>query len=336
LNPRVSVLLPVYNCPAYVGAAIESILNQTFEDFELLIIDDGSTDDTPQVLSRYNDIRIRHIRQENRGLVDTLNLGISLSQGQYIARQDADDISYPSRFEKQVAFFESHPECNLLGTWAQIYEGEKPSERFHRHPIEDGEIKYNLLFNNPFVHSSVMFRKSVFLQVESYTTDPAFKLVEDYELWSRISRIGMVANLPEVLVNYREVSGSLSRVNQYEFKKCLVNISANNIQLESCGKPEESNYLNIAAITHSVFDLVSKPEFNMMKKTLEAIAGKLFFGHIPPRIQSDIDSRIFHLSSLYFLSKKAPRFLFKIKPLRLIAKKIWNIYKQGFNRLFLK
>jgi len=315
-----------------VGAAIESILNQTFEDFEFLIIDDGSNDETPQVLSKYNDIRIRHIRQENRGLVATLNLGISLARGQYIARQDADDISHPSRLEKQVAFFESHPKYNLLGTWAQIYEGEKPSERFHRHPIEHRELKYNLLFDNLFVHSSVMFKKSVFLQVEGYTTDPAFKLVEDYELWSKISRVGMVANLPEVLVNYREVSGSYSRVNQYERKKCLVYISANNIQLESCGKSKESDYLNIAAITHGLFELVSKPDFNSMKKTLEAIAGKLFSGHIPPNIQFDIDSRTLHLSAHYFLGKYAPHFLLENKCIRSIAKKIWNIFRQGCNQ----
>ena len=120
-NPAVSVVLPVYNCPQYVDEAINSIFAQTFDDFELIVIDDGSTDETPLVLRKYLDRRMTLIRQENQGLAATLNRGIELSKGRYVARQDQDDASFPQRFAKQVAFLDQHPECGIVGTWAEIW-----------------------------------------------------------------------------------------------------------------------------------------------------------------------------------------------------------------------
>ena len=151
--------------------AIESILAQTFNEFELLILDDGSTDETPEVIKKYNDSRIRKFRHPNRGLAGTLNVGIQYSRGEFIARQDQDDVSHPERLCKQVEFFERHPLIGLVGTWAQIIEGDRLVERYHRHPSAPEELRYALLFNNPFVHSSVMLRKSVLDAVGGYSTD---------------------------------------------------------------------------------------------------------------------------------------------------------------------
>ncbi len=247
---RISVLLPVYNCPRYVGGAIESILAQTFADFEFLIIDDGSTDQTPEVLKKYTDPRIRIIRHENRGLAGTLNVGIKLARGKYIARQDQDDTSLPDRLAKQLSYMEEHPDCGLLGTWAQIMDGDTLVERYHRHPSDPCDIRYQLLFNNPFVHSSVMLRKSVLDAAGGYSTDPERQPPEDYELWSRLVRGARAANLPEVLLYYRETPGSMSRVGPSPFRDKLVKICRENLALASGFSANDPDLMAIAAILH--------------------------------------------------------------------------------------
>ncbi|WP_286192942.1 MULTISPECIES: glycosyltransferase family 2 protein [unclassified Synechococcus] len=228
-DPLVSVVLPVYNCEDYLGEAIESILRQTFDAFEFIIINDGSKDRSAEVMKGFQDERIRIIHQANQGLAATLNRGISLARGQYIARQDQDDLSYPERLGKQVAHMEAHPDCVLLGTWAQILEVDRPVDRFHRHPVNEVELRYLMLFNNPFVHSSVMLRKQAVQQVGGYTTDPERQPPEDFELWSRLSRIGQVANMGEVLLAYREIPGSMSRVGPSPFRRRLITICAENL-----------------------------------------------------------------------------------------------------------
>ena len=191
--------------------ALESILTQSFTDFELIAIDDGSTDETGAYLDSIPDRRVRVIHQESAGLAASLNRGIELARGHYIARQDHDDLADPSRMAKQVAFLRAHPEYALIGTCAEIWAGDTPSGRFHDHPTEDQILRFDLLFNNPFVHSSVMIRKSALDRVGVYTTDPARQPPEDYELWSRIARHYRVANLAERLTVYREVPTSMSR-----------------------------------------------------------------------------------------------------------------------------
>src|SRR6267378_876440 len=205
MQPSISVVLPVYNCPHYVGEAIDSVLAQTFSEYELILIDDGSTDDTPSVLTRYKDSRIRLVTQDNRGLAATLNRGIELATGRYIARQDQDDASLPERLEKQIAFLDAHPNCALVGTWAQIWKERAPTARAHRHAGDDATLKFELLLNNPFVHSSVMMRKAALDRVGVYSTDKTRQPPEDFELWSRIAREYAVANIPEMLHVYREV-----------------------------------------------------------------------------------------------------------------------------------
>src|SRR5437867_4347597 len=145
MRPSISVVLPVYNCPHYVGEAIDSILAQSYADFELIVINDGSTDETPRVLERVRDSRVRLYAQENRGLAATLNRGIELARGRYIARQDQDDASLPERLEKQVAFLDAHPNCALVGTWAQIWKERAPTARAHRHAGDDATLKFELL-----------------------------------------------------------------------------------------------------------------------------------------------------------------------------------------------
>jgi glycosyltransferase involved in cell wall biosynthesis len=327
IHPFVSVVLPVYNCPTYVGVAIESILNQKFENFEFLIIDDGSTDDTPQILKKYSDSRIRHIRHENKGLAGTLNVGINLARGKYIARQDQDDISLPERLSSQFAYMEEHPECGLLGTWAQIMEENRLVQRFHRHPVDPYEIKYFLMFNNPFVHSSVMIRKSVLEQVGGYSTDPERQPPEDYELWSRISRVSGVANLSKIFLHYREIPTSMSRQGPAPFRARLVKLSAENIAYIAGIDLKSDQTLNIAALIHGAPELVKKPNFRSMEKILNQSARNLWVGSIPESIVADLHGKIPHLRAIYFSGKNSLlQWVINRRSVRTILKKLVKVF----------
>ena len=234
--PKVSVVLSVRNGGSDLPLAVDTILNQSFSDFELIAINNGSTDGTREFLDQITDLRVRVYHQEDQGLAAALNRGISLARGRYIARQDHDDLADPSRIAKQVEFLEAHPEHALVGTRAEIWIGDKPSGRFHDHPTEDCELRFALLFNNYFVHSSVMMRKAALDEVGVYTTDRSRQPPEDYELWSRIARRFRVANLPERLTIYREVPTSMSREGVDPFKERLILISAENLAAATIGK----------------------------------------------------------------------------------------------------
>src|SRR5277367_2507096 len=154
--PTVSVVLSVRNGGRDLPQALGSILNQSFADFELIAIDNGSTDETGAYLDSIADPRVRVFHQADAGLAAALNRGISLARGRYIARQDHDDLADPTRVAKQVEFLDTHPYHALVGTRAEIWVGDKPSGRFHDHPIDDPDLRFALIFNNYFVHSSVM------------------------------------------------------------------------------------------------------------------------------------------------------------------------------------
>ena len=205
----VTVLMPVYNADRYLGSAIESILRQTFKEFEFLIINDASTDRSGKIMGSFSDNRIRVVENEtNLGLAQTLNRGIQLAKGEFIARQDADDLSHPERLERQVAFLRAHPGTGLVGTQALIIDESGRYKRILRHrPHDHVAIKWDLLFDNSFVHTSVMFRNKIVRDtLGGY--DPSYVACEDYELWFRVAEVCHVANLPSSLVLHRLHSAS--------------------------------------------------------------------------------------------------------------------------------
>ena len=210
-RPTISVLLPVFNGSRYLAQSITSILAQRFTDFECIIVNDGSSDDSEAIIRSFDDERIILINQTNVGLPVSLNRAIRAARGRYLARQDADDISLPERFLEQVAFLDAHPHCVLLGTQAQIIEGEHLSARLLAHPTLNGELQLKLLFYNCFVHSSVMLRASALEKTGLYSENSAHFPPEDYELWLRLKNVGTLANLPKPLLQYREVPSSISR-----------------------------------------------------------------------------------------------------------------------------
>jgi len=198
--PRVAVVLAVYNGEKYLAEAVHSVLAQTFADFELVVIDDGSTDRTAEILAGFRDPRVRVIRfPENRGLVTALNTGIQESQSELIARMDADDVCVPQRFERQVEFLDGHPDAGLCGTWTQGF-GEDTS--LMRPPVEPERIRARLFFGWAMDHPSIMMRRELFDR-HALAYDDRFRHVEDFDFFIRAAEVTKLANLPEVLLRAR-------------------------------------------------------------------------------------------------------------------------------------
>ena len=200
--PLISVLMPVFNGERYIRQAIDSILAQTVTDFELIIIDDASTDNTSSILHSYADRRIRLIRLDaNLGIVGALNIGLDAANGEFIARMDADDISHPDRFAKQVAFMKKNLQIGLLGSWIRGF-GDVRWKYIERYPENHDEIRTWMIFENPFAHSAIMFRREVIEQNQLRYPDN-FRFVEDWALWSLLADKTEFANIQSVLVDYR-------------------------------------------------------------------------------------------------------------------------------------
>ncbi|MEO5954868.1 MAG: glycosyltransferase [Nitrospiraceae bacterium] len=201
--PGVTVLMPVFNGERFLREAIESVLQQTHRDFELLIINDGSTDRSREIVLSYDDPRINFAENaKNLGLASTLNVGLGLATYELVARQDADDLSLPERLALQVDFLAKHPDVVLVGTQAMIIDeqGFRKGRVLDRACTHDS-IRWDLLFDNSFTHSSVMFRRSTITQLGGY--DGAFRYCQDYALWTQVARHHRVANIDRCLVQYR-------------------------------------------------------------------------------------------------------------------------------------
>lgn len=206
-TPDISVILPVYNGADYVKSSIQSILDQTYSKFELIIINDGSTDSSEREIYNISDPRIRYVKQENQGLANTLNNGITLARGMFIARQDQDDISMPDRFAKQNNFLLENPNVIAVGSDAEIIDMSDHIIRYQPTLIDSTAIAIGMAVFNPLFHSSVMMRKKIIEHIGGY--DPT--TCEDYALWSRIVMSGGdLANIPEPLIKYRINTKGLS------------------------------------------------------------------------------------------------------------------------------
>jgi len=213
-TPEVSVLVPVYNCEKFIRESLESILNQTFTNFELIVIDDASTDSTPEIVKSYKDPRIVFVQKpQNTGYTHSLNTGLQMARGEFIARMDGDDISRSTRLEKQVAYLQSHPDVLLVGSLFSIIGGLKP--RYS--PLSHDSLKVYFLHHNYLQHPTAMMRRKV-MDAFNLRYDPGYEPAEDYKLWTEIICRGRVEVLNEVLLDYRmhEAQTSATRSSEQE------------------------------------------------------------------------------------------------------------------------
>lgn len=219
--PILSVVMSVYNGEQFLASAIESILDQTFRDFEFIIVNDGSTDGSLAILKEYaqRDCRIRLISRENRGLTASLNEGIANARGEWIARMDADDISLPDRFEKQLAWLQQTG-ADICGGWVKL-----TGTWFHRvwrYYGSSDAIRIKLLFGSAFAHPTVMLRSNL-AKANPYNEKAHY--VEDYELWTRLAQLGVrMANYPGVVLRYRIHPGQVTAIRQKQQRENMVQI----------------------------------------------------------------------------------------------------------------
>ncbi|MBF0396019.1 MAG: glycosyltransferase [Desulfobacterales bacterium] len=220
--------MSVYNGERFISYAINSILNQTFKDFEFIIIDDASDDKTTEILRKYCDFRIKVFRNDKRiGLTRSLNKGLKLAQGEYIARMDADDISLPYRFQKQKEILDKDQKIGLIGSWVMLIDENNQEIKVVKTLIFSHMIKWRLIFQNIIVHSSVMFRREAVNIVGGY--DESFFYAQDYDLWSKLSYSWDIAIIPIVLVKWRKTIYQISALKNDSQIEMSHKISKRNI-----------------------------------------------------------------------------------------------------------
>jgi glycosyltransferase involved in cell wall biosynthesis len=213
-TPLVSVVMPCYNSSKYLKKAIDSILNQTLKDFEFIIVDDGSTDTTKNIIESYNDPKIKYVYKENGGIGSALKLGCALARGKYIARMDSDDICFADRFQKQVDFLESNDKYILVSS-AVIYIDDQSKILGRSFPYQnDAEIKEILIYDSPIAHPAVVFLREAYNKTGGYIE---LVISEEFYLWNLMKRFGRFYNLCVPLLYYRVLYTSLSHTLSHDF-----------------------------------------------------------------------------------------------------------------------
>ena len=234
---KLTVLMPVYNEAKYLRSSIQSILDQTYKDFEFLILNDDSTDNSEEVILSFNDKRIKYVKTERLGLSSLLNYGVSISLGDIIARMDSDDIALPGRLEKQLKFIEDKDENYISSAWFASFKGKKLLH-FVKHPTSDYKIKRQLNTSNPICHPLAIFYKSFFLKLRGY--DEELDCLEDHNLWLEARNRAEFGNIPEILLLKREKENSLGELERNKPKAFIYNLLNSHF--------EEDYYKNSSAV----------------------------------------------------------------------------------------
>ena len=245
VTPTVSVVMPAFNAAEFIDEAISSILEQTFRDFEFIIVDDGSTDDTADILQKYAgaDGRVRVFRQANQGVIAALNCGCRMAQGQFIARMDADDVSLPQRFDRQLEFLKGHPEIGILGTWASEIDKQGSVIGTWCLPASPKVLKWTHFFRVGVIHPTVLMRREILEKVNFYRPEAMY--ADDWDLWLRASAITEFGNTPEILFKYRISGKNISKRLRQECLEAPIKLLV----------PFISNFLNESTSIEAVVGL---------------------------------------------------------------------------------
>lgn len=232
--PKLSVVMAVFNEKDQVAKTIQSILNQDFKDFEFIIIDDGSTDETFSIIERFDDLRIRLFRQKNQGLANSLNNGIGVARAKYIARIDGDDTAYKNRFSLQLNFLENNIGIGMVGSYAKVKDASSGATFIYKPPTDYKNIKICMLRDNPMIHSSLMFRKQAYDKIGGY--NPKNKLYEDYDFCIRMADNYQICNLPLVLVTRNVLKDHMKKPIWSKYSKYELYAERLKLQLQAFRK----------------------------------------------------------------------------------------------------
>jgi glycosyltransferase involved in cell wall biosynthesis len=268
----VSVIIPVYNGSLYLLESINSILNQSYKNLEIIIINDGSTDNSESIIKKINDPRIIYIAQENQGLSSTLNTGIKIANGEFIARQDQDDISLFNRIEVQLDYLKKN-NINFVGSRSVVIDDKGTEIAKHTHPLSSIACKLFLQFDNPFVHSSILAKKNIFLN-DLYSSELDKQPPEDYDLWCRLSKNFEMENVSQRLILYRQLQSGMSQSNRLFFLENVKRISVKTISYY-LNEVNKNTIYDLSTIYHGNKQIGLLNYFNVIKLHL-FLAIKIF------------------------------------------------------------
>ena len=250
--PEVTVLMPVYNGARFLANAMNSVLGQTFGNFELLVVNDGSSDQTAEILASCGDPRVRIVDNgRNLGLIASLNKGLDLAGGDYIARMDQDDVALPKRLEKQVHFLRTSLQTGLCGTWFRTFGGARSA--VVRPPTGAEEMAAKLFHESPLAHPTVMFRRALFAH-HGLRYSYEYPDAEDFELWTRAAQVTELANLPEVLLRYRRHDEQVSNVKKARQDESVKKILLRQLRRIHANTTEEEREAHVAIVSNRMPD----------------------------------------------------------------------------------
>jgi glycosyltransferase involved in cell wall biosynthesis len=287
-KPAISVVLPVYNAQDYILDAVNSILGQTFNDFELIVIDDASSDRSPEIVASLPDPRIRLIRNgKNCGLVESLNIGLRVATGVYVARMDHDDIALPDRLARQFEFLEANSKVAVVGTGYQLIDAYARPSLIYSPPKTPVEVEWAMPFVCPVAHPTVMMRRSIISSLGGYSESAHF--AEDYDLWERVLRHADISNVPEVLLLLRKHTKNMTNIWSSENARMAARVSLRRLNF-LLGNDVEIDVAQCISSQGSAYQVKAMSAVKVIERLLAEFCSK--HAKVPSSVKRDAAKRI--------------------------------------------